>query len=452
MPTRRPPHAPNLEIRWKMFHGFKDTKWLEIRPLTIFIGANGTGKSSLVAPLLLLKQTLQSSDTLSNLVTKEKLIDVGKFTELVFQHNSLAKIFFGLRFHTHDPERSIKPVGSYAPGALELELAGGKSPREVILTSYTILDTYKRLFLKRKRFASGNYSLSGNLFKKLRPNERKALLESSPVNFMFSPSRALSSLYYSMRETHRSSLKQPSVAFQEYLNVVGFVYDQVGSLLRELAYIGPIRDRPKRYYERSADIPITVGAAGEVAPQLFRERYASLHKKLDKWARAFGLASHISCNDISDDMFEIQLISRKPQLRTNISDSGFGASQLFPLIIQAITARPKSLTIAEQPEIHLNPRCQSVLADLFVEMATSGRKAIVETHSEHLLLRLRRLVASGAIKPSQIALYFFEKQDGRTEVREVPISPNGHIESSNWPKGFFEDALRESLALASAQS
>ena len=106
---------------------------------------------------------------------------------------------------------------------------------------------------------------------------------------------------------------------------------------------------------------------------------------------------------------------------SNIADAGFGTSQLLPLIIQTLTARPGTITIAEQPEIHLNPRLQSVLADLFVEMANTGHHVIVETHSEHLLLRLRRLVASGKIKSSEVAIYFIERLKGESTVRSVPI-------------------------------
>jgi len=120
--------------------------------------------------------------------------------------------------------------------------------------------------------------------------------------------------------------------------------------------------------------------------------------------------------------------------------------------VQALTADPNSLTIAEQPEIHLNPRLQYLLADLFVEMANTEHRVIVETHSEHLLLRLRRLIAEKVIQSDKIAIYFVERIDGKSTVRQIPLEANGNIPSDQWPQGFFEDTLKESLALASAQS
>ena len=70
----------------------------------------------------------------------------------------------------------------------------------------------------------------------------------------------------------------------------------------------------------------------------------------------------------------------------------------------------------------------------------------------HLLLRLRRLVATGKIEHSKVAIYFVEKnKDGVSSIRHIPIEKNGHVAAEMWPKGFFEDNLRESLALAAAQ-
>ena len=126
--------------------------------------------------------------------------------------------------------------------------------------------------------------------------------------------------------------------------------------------------------------------------------------------------------------------------------------QVLPLIVQALMAPVDTIIIAEQPEIHLNPRLQGLLADLFVRMAKSNHRIIVETHSEHLLLRLRRLVAEGLIDAEDIALYYVEKRDGRSQIRLVSINADGNIPSDEWPKGFFEDSLRESFALAKAQS
>jgi predicted ATPase len=163
------------------------------------------------------------------------------------------------------------------------------------------------------------------------------------------------------------------------------------------------------------------------------------------------MGQELLLKDLSDDLFEINFKSKFSKSITNIADAGFGTSQVLPLITQAIAAAPDSLTLAEQPEIHLNPRLQCVLADLFVEMAAAKRRVIVETHSEHLLLRLRRLVAMGKISHEDVALYFIERDREQSTIRHVPIQKNGHIKPADWPAGFFGETLRESLALATTQ-
>jgi predicted ATPase len=136
----------------------------------------------------------------------------------------------------------------------------------------------------------------------------------------------------------------------------------------------------------------------------------------------------------------------------NYADTGFGVSQVLPLIVQGLYGDEDTMLIAEQPEIHLNPKLQALLADLFCDFASRKVNVLVETHSEHLLLRLRRLIAEGSIKSNQVALYYVERDKDKSLIREIPIKDNGHVEIKEWPRGFFQDSLRESIGLASAQS
>jgi predicted ATPase len=183
---------------------------------------------------------------------------------------------------------------------------------------------------------------------------------------------------------------------------------------------------------------------------VIRRRLANKPKELNKWIKRFEFGEKLRIDKLSDGLFSLSFVGGKRSFDTNIAEAGFGASQVLPLIVQALTGVEEGLTIAEQPEIHLNPRLQSVLADLFVEMVHKDQRVIVETHSEHLLLRLRRLVADGTIDSEMVAIYFVEREGDVSSVKPIEIQKNGHIDQ--WPKGFFEDSLRETLALASAQS
>jgi predicted ATPase len=171
---------------------------------------------------------------------------------------------------------------------------------------------------------------------------------------------------------------------------------------------------------------------------------------MSKWVKRFEFGDRLELHNMSEDLFCLTFNTKSKHM--NIADSGFGASQVLPLVVQALAAPRNSMTLAEQPEIHLNPRLQVVLADLFAEMANGDHRLVVETHSEHLLLRVRRLVASGVISPAKVAIYFVERRGDESHIREIRVREDGHIDPRLWPAGFFEDALRESLGLATEQA
>jgi predicted ATPase len=448
---RKPNHRiPDPEVRWKNFRCFRDTGWLIIRPLTILIGPNNAGKTSVIAPLLLLNQTLLSRDVVTPLVMRGPSIDAGTFRDIVFNHDTKLDVFFGVRFHSHDRDKSTKKVGAYAPGALEVTFSQGKTPQASVLKRYVVYDIFKRLYLKRIRLSSGRYTLTGIQTHKLTTNERRALRRSRPSNFLFS----ILSEFYELRGEPPDILTRFrfSSSFQEYMAILSHVSEHMNSLFNTLSYIGPLRERPKRYYEALGETIETVGPAGERAPNILRRRFSELRQGLNRWIRRFEMGQEVRYRDLSDDIFEINFLSKQSPSITNIADAGFGASQVLPLIVQAVAAEPMTITVAEQPEIHLNPRLQCVLADLFVEMANTNHRIIVETHSEHLFLRLRRLVATGKISHNDIAIYFVEKGEGQSIIRPVPLQKNGHIQHAHWPVNFFGETLRESLALAAAQA
>ena len=115
---------------------------------------------------------------------------------------------------------------------------------------------------------------------------------------------------------------------------------------------------------------------------------------------------------------------------------------MLPVLTIAFFAPPGSTILLEEPEIHLHPLAQSVLAELFVEVARDRHvQFIVETHSEHLFRRMQTLVARENLSTDDCELYFVEKEGGLAQLRRLELDAYGRV--TNWPDRFFGDALGE---------
>jgi predicted ATPase len=136
-----------------------------------------------------------------------------------------------------------------------------------------------------------------------------------------------------------------------------------------------------------------------------------------------------------------------------LSSVGVGVSQVLPVILLCLLSEPADLLILEQPELHLHPPLQKRLADFLLVFVRAGRQILVETHSDHLVNRLRYQVASDDTDEIRnlVKLIFAEQKDGITTYRESEINEYGGL-SEDWPDGFLDigarsaqDLVRQSL-------
>ncbi len=457
----------NFEFRWKNFRAFEDTGWIKVRPITVLLGANATGKTSLIAPLLAMKQSLKSTDPSLHLMTKGELFNAGEYKDLICDHDVNRDLSFAIRFTPikQKSNKQLKPIGAYAPNELSLVFSITNNSSTPLLKRYVVRDEYGRMLLDRTLLKTGKYSLKRF---KLSTKEhsstkehnfmRDAIKEVAPEQFLFTQESVLRLFYKKRREKRREGKRiahktEFSKREDLYLSIASFVSAVTISLLSKIAYIGPLREYPRRLYELAGEHPLNVGRRGKSAPEIiFRHRKDKLLSEINNWISNFELGSILEPNKLTHDAFNITLRRTKTSPSINFADTGFGLSQILPLIVQGFFAKADSLIIAEQPEIHLNPKLQSLLADLFCDVASRDVGVLVETHSEYLVLRLRKLIAEGKIKSTDVALYYIEKQQDRSIIRNIPVQPNGHINSDDWPMGFFGESLRDAFALATAQA
>ena len=229
--------------------------------------------------------------------------------------------------------------------------------------------------------------------------------------------------------------------------------------LGSLVYLGPLRSQPKHYYEYSDDISKYVGQKGENLPSILLKNPYVLKKTNDDLKR-LGIGYRLKTSRLRhedgslSDLFSLHLTDTNTYMTASIRDVGFGISQVLPLVLQNQLSKKETLLI-EQPEIHLHPAHQAELGDLFIRSAKErGNTLILETHSEHLLLRIMRRMretSTGklpegaiAVRPEDVMVLFVESDGSQSIVREMPLDERGELVKA-WPGGFFEEGLREVL-------
>ena len=169
-----------------------------------------------------------------------------------------------------------------------------------------------------------------------------------------------------------------------------------------------------------------------------------------------GLSQHLADSIVDAQPEKIQdlvLVDQRTDTPVSHRDVGIGVSQVLPVLVSAYASTDKLLAI-EQPEIHLHPALQAELGDVFIESALGeGRNTfLIETHSEHLLLRIMRRIRETSagklpdgvpdVRPEDVMVLFVEPDGLQSLVREMPLNERGELVKA-WPGGFFEEGLRE---------
>jgi hypothetical protein len=244
-------------------------------------------------------------------------------------------------------------------------------------------------------------------------------------------------------------------ASSELFDIYQRINQHVTGTLQDISYIGPLRSSPRRSYLLSAEPPSDVGRDGQWASEVLYQ--SSVQEASDVLARANMWLERLGYGTISfralGEYFQVLVQKPGSEVQVNLADCGVGLSQLLPLLVQGCVMEHGDTLIAQQPEIHLNPAQQDVITDFLIELCVTGRRVIVETHSEHVLSRLRRRIAEGeSLASEEVALYFSESAGDRSSLRRIRISEWGEVSPEEWPKGFFGEQLENSLKMAIAQS
>ena len=234
------------------------------------------------------------------------------------------------------------------------------------------------------------------------------------------------------------------------------------SLFQQVRYLGPLRAKPQVMYSPGIG-QVDLGPEGEFAAAYLHAnatrrvlvplpeggaRQMPLGEGLNLWLEELGLADAAVAKDrgrLGIGLY-VQPVGR--QQSVDLTSVGVGVSQALPVVLLCLLATPGSIVLIEQPELHLHPAMQLKLADFLLACSRTGRQIVIETHSEHVINRLRlRVVADETSATADVVrLLFAEQENGETFYRISDINEVGGL-STDWPKGFLDVTADESTRL-----
>jgi hypothetical protein len=399
---------------------------IEVRPLTLLAGANSSGKSSMMQPLLLLKQTLEASYDPGPLLLNGPNIRFTTVDQMLFHAAGVKELDeFVVRIGLEGDEYAELLFRREAGKRLELFRCTFKHPSAAPLVLAPDMPVEAILSLSPLRHSPlGNVGLPKDAKLQARLVRDRCFFR--PVIEIWDESRELSSLS------------------------LGAV-DVYGKLLQDVIHVPGLRGNPERAYPLTATGPEFPGTFERYTAGVVAQWSVSSTAKLEELGgdlKALGLTWKVEAKELDDTRVELRVGRlRRPQQGgardlVNIADVGFGVSQTLPVLVALLVAQPGQILYIEQPEIHLHPRAQIGMASVIAKAAKRGVHVVVETHSSLLLLGVQSQVAEGKLPSDLVKLHWFtrDEKNGATTVSSADLDEAGRF--GDWPADFDDVSLK----------
>ncbi len=459
-------------IRMTNFRAFEEAE-IEFRPITVLVGPNNSGKSALTSALATLAQTVRSPDPRSALLLSGDYVDLGTYKDVVFGNHRGKKIAFEIdvpsRLRREQPAHADQkrlldderqPPTPASKTHFRVKFGYRKQRREIVPETLSIDDDTLGTML-RASYSSDSESLMVDSL----GQERDVALASRSGR-----PRLRTRHWLPLPYAHAVLGGRPEdlpESLHEHMRHVGMAVRYLEDSLYGIEFVGPFREPPSRTYLFTGESPSSVGPTGGKAVELLasdasrkgRDRVA-VAGQVSEWMARAGIAAEVNLVVLTDRHFELRIAHPLTGESENIADAGYGCSQVLPVLVAGYSTlkgygyapRPRAFLV-QQPEIHLHPKAQAELGSFFLELAQSHCWSVIETHSEHLVVRLQSFVADPDVDfgPEDLAVYYVYATDqGQKMAKRMHLNEDGTF-AEKWPHGFFPEALDEAKRLDRAR-
>ena len=443
-------------ITLKNFRCFREEQTVRLAPLTLLVGENSTGKTSFLAMVRILSQL--GNEWWTNPDFKQAPYDLGSFNEIA--HYRGGRIGRAESFEVGFQERMHLPSGRTSRRQYRTRLTFRKRGSAPIMAKRRV--EMDGAWVEQEVSRQGAYLVSVGTPRGTwrlqaedapRRNRRTAdydVLYGSPLT--------------ALRRRTRPDDVWPLIPLSgsppfreddwELLQRIDLRRHRSGRAWTFAS--GPVRSKPRRTYDPARLDP---DPEGDYVPMYLADlasrsgdEWGRIKIALEQFGADAGLFDEFSIRNLGtsgSDPFQIQVRkrggTRKGQPR-NLIDVGYGVSQVLPLITELLRLDGAQRFLLQQPEVHLHPSAQAALGSLFCEVAASGRQLIVETHSDHLIDRVRMDLRDGKIKltPDDVRILYFERDELDVKIHELWWDENGNIENapSSYRRFFMQEVER----------
>lgn len=411
---------------------------IKIRPITLIYGPNSFGKSSILQSLLLLNQTVNEGGDYKTvcLLPKGATVNLGTFSDLINKNDTSKelRIDISLPFnHYFDNENISAKQDTSLLTKLYFSYYFKLTKGHTILSKIdiwakiidycntdTIVETPKKLI----------YTLE------LQPNQNNVYTIIRHYRNDIAPYEVFLGDSGQKQELKKISFFR----LEEFLMEEPF--KQIEEILQNLVYVSSFRIQPERVFIPEQNRRDYVGKNGEYTAEILYDK--ELKKHINYWLKEIA-GYELSEDNGNDKVKSINLNDEKTHIqKINLLDLGSGIAQVLPIITQAFKSENNTILV-EEPEIHLHPKAQATLGEMFAVAAKERNNTfVIETHSENLLLRLERLIRLGKLSKDDVSVIYVDKDINGSKCIPLKLDDDGDIVNINEvPDGFFEEGFNE---------
>ena len=435
-----------MKISIQRFKSIDSVKEFQIENLSIMAGANSSGKSSLTQSLLLLKQTLESSSD-DVLYLHGPYVQARQLSDLIHNHSTKGFSINLDWFRAELPLEEFDEIDKYLADAarvvsINLSVAFKQIENKIRVIDYALNlkgEKSSSFIILHLNNQTKLYEIETNMpsiyndAKDKAPQAKKVSVKECVVDFMnFMPVFV--------------STKDPEAKRTDFTLMVNKAFRTLlSNYFSKLYYIGPNRVSPvlDRMYQMT-QMSDKVDSNGLNTRFILAEKKnevfgnQTLSVQVNDWMKKLGLAKGLSSLKNSMNQYRTE-VSVKSDLKVDLCNTGFGNSQILPILVQGIMTPNNGIFIVEDPEVHMHPSVQAGMADFFIAMAREGKTVMVETHSDHIITRLRRRISEDKKLLPYIHIYFVENTQGCSDYISLQLNENADFKDmAILPKGFMD--------------